>query len=145
MIIKTISKFIVFILDTNLNLIELKVVNNNQYEIVGTSEVLREDKTLKLSTKFSHFWKEYFVDKSFDDSSQFYIFIGKQASFTDTRIVYTWVKSQNLFYGSEYFVARIPENIDIENPDEIRLAIEKAKSINSQDLLYSQEPRIGKK
>lgn len=145
MINKTISKFIVFILDTNLNLIEGNLVNRNEFDITGTSEILRDDKTLKLSNKFGNFWKEYFVNKSFDKSTEFYLFVGKQASFTDTRIVYTWIKSQNMFFESDYFVSKLQESIDIESQNDLANLINNSKSSANKELLYSLEPRIGTK
>lgn len=112
---------------------------NDTLQIFKDSELVSEIKPLEgrvlnLADRFEFIWLEL------HDSikhSEYYLLIGPIAGFTDTRIIYTWIKTVNMLEGPDYFVHKVPLEFGLE--DEAR----KAKLENNKLLQYSKEPNIG--
>lgn len=118
---------------------------------------LKPEPTLNLAVRLEKFWKENW-DK-IKETKTIQYWIGPQASFTDTRMVYLWLKSWD-----EFTIAQTVESQDDDKQE--RLLIWNAREINFQDLdwkteltklidvakqesrvnlSYASAPRIGKK
>lgn len=104
--------------------------SDNNYNLVLKQE--KVDRSLNLSESFA----KVFVD--LPECLEYYLFIGDQAGFMDSRIVYIWLSNKAYFDNIDYYVNR--SNFD---HNQIINQLTKAKLDNFQDLAYSREPNIG--
>ena len=101
-------------------------------------------KYLNISDRFELFWLELELRIQSDD--EMYFLVRDNASFTDSRVVYLWLKGQHVFDHNPYYVAKIKEgDWDIESAESINRVLSTAKSHNNQTLEYAREPNIGAK
>jgi len=151
---------IIFYLDTKLELYSLDSVN-----LAGSPEIIFENKDvaaqdykpklidqiqpqirLELYQDFEIFWKKNWPlleQKIQDKVVNFYLILGSKAGFTNTRIVYLWLKSLQQFYNPKLNLGFIKnsENINLQTlePQKLNTILSQAKP----NLDYSMEPRIG--
>ncbi len=115
--------------------------------IVLVDSLLRQNRTLELFDRFEFFWKKLDNKGFFDKSSQYYFWIGLCAGFTDTRVVYIWLKSRQMFVAKErevdLHILKLPDKIDLQKTEMSRLVQFLKKSGKNETLSYSAEPRIG--
>lgn len=115
---------------------------NDNLQILDGSGVLRSElkpldgKFLNLADRFEFIWMELHDDAKYDE---YYILIGPTAGFTDTRIIYTWIKTVNMLDSADYFVSKVAVGAHIKQE------LVKAKELNNKILQYSKEPNIGVK
>ena len=75
-----------------------------------------------------------------------YFLMRPNAGFTDSRIVFLWIKGQAVFAKNPYFVAQIGvDDWDSENSESIQTLLSKIQTKNNQSLDYAKEPNIGTK
>jgi hypothetical protein len=105
---------------------------------------------LELYTKFEEIWKKT-ISKNLPLDKKILFVIGSEAGFTDTRIVFIWLKSLDIFRSKQYIFAKyFEEKIDFDSEPEkllINLDLISAKSAWSDTLtvdVYSRQPTIGK-
>lgn len=162
----------------------------NDSDLILLSELKRDDKVLNLFDKFEFVWSDLFEDgyltchselvseslnaKQNDgipdcsgmtgggaEMTKIYFLIGERAGFTDTRVIYSWLKSWEMFNGchsEEQGDATISKNcmcakfylkkvgsVDLQKMSEkdLEKLLNDVKKQNQKDLLYSKEPRIG--
>ncbi len=120
------------------------------YQINGAVKVLAQlvpqpgSKYLELSETFSHVWQNTMQDIASDDA--LYFLMRPNAGFTDSRIVFLWIKGQAIFAKNPYFVAQIGvDDWDSENSESIQTLLSKILTQNNQSLDYAKEPNIGTK
>ena len=123
-------------------------------DIVAT---LKLEPTLNLAVRLENFWKENWDKIKETETIQYWI--GPQASFTDTRMVYLWLKSWDEFTNSQDTKSQDgdkKERLLIWNASEINFQdlnwktelaklIDIAKQESRLNLSYASAPRIGKK
>jgi hypothetical protein len=104
-------------------------------------EIEREGKVLNLATHFEFLWQDLHDEGILSAASESYFFVGDGAGFTDTRVVYVWLKSQELFEADKpFFLTRTHKIVNEEN---IARYMEAARENTNKSLQYSKEPRIG--
>jgi hypothetical protein len=83
-----------------------------------------------------------FIDtfKTLPEANEYYLFIGDNAGFMDSRVIYIWLSNNYYFMGKVFYVNRISFN-----PDKFEQYCEDSKTKNYKDLAYSREPNIGTK
>jgi hypothetical protein len=134
-----IKKSIVFYLNNQLEVYELDYVK----ESIELLALEKSEKRLQLFETFEGVWLE--IWEKIKKTSEIYFVLGDQAGFTNTRIVYLWLKSLSEFGLSiELKIVKNSNFVDLQNqPFSLIKSI--LQSATKQDLLYSQEPRIGQK
>jgi hypothetical protein len=137
--INMIKKSIVFYLNNQLEVYELDYVK----ESIELLALEKSEKRLQLFETFEGVWLE--IWEKIKKTSEIYFVLGDQAGFTNTRIVYLWLKSLSEFGLSiELKIVKNSNFVDLQNqPFSLIKSI--LQSATKQDLLYSQEPRIGQK
>jgi hypothetical protein len=135
--ISNVDRSIVFILDLQLILLEytssvnestlLKTISNS-----SSNYLELKDKLLKIITE--HY-------ESINNCSNCIFIVTKQAGFTDSRIIFNWLKSIHLFLNKPFFIIKIANYSIDQLQDYVFQAIEE----NNTSLLYSKEPTIGLK
>jgi hypothetical protein len=139
---ESVATSIVFVLDNNLSVYQITTEGFVQ-ELLFTVEP--ENRRLQLSEKFEPLWNQYW-GSYFAQAEELYLLVGPQAGFTDGRIVHNWLKSTVLFYPDrQYFV----DVIDAASPEFVSenmgMLLTDAELRGNQELVYSREPRIGRK
>lgn len=162
------SKYsILFYLNKDISLVQIK--NNSAFVLIGQ---LQADPLLNLAVKLEQFWKDNWAN--IKDANQVYLWIGPNASFTDTRMIYIWSKTWQEFQPSKYLNSsskdeqpggkleqQLGQQFDLKiwNASEINLEnpltvenIQQLKNLSvevgqnyRQELVYNQEPKIGRK
>jgi hypothetical protein len=132
----SVNKSIIFYLDTNLEVYQANLVNS---ELKKIAELKKEGKTLNLFSNFALLWSQIF-NNEIKNTEQITFLIASNASFTDTRIIYIWLKSNLIFSKIQLKIINTSEPYT-ENPTKI---IDLMKLTGSKDLTYSGQPRIGK-
>ncbi len=134
-----IKKSIVFYLNNQLEVYELDYVK----ESIELLALEKSEKRLQLFETFEGVWLE--IWEKIKKTSEIYFVLGDQAGFTNTRIVYLWLKSLSEFGLSiELKIVKNSNFVDLQNqPFSLIKSI--LQSATKQDLLYSQETRIGQK
>jgi len=139
-------------LNQDLQLVQL--LPDHSLDIVAT---LKLEPTLNLAVRLENFWKENWDKIKETETIQYWI--GPQASFTDTRMVYLWLKSWDEFTNSQDTKSQDgdkKERLLIWNASEINFQdlnwktelaklIDIAKQESRLNLSYASAPRIGKK
>jgi hypothetical protein len=134
-------------LNQDLQLVQL--LADHSLDIVAS---LKPEPTLNLAVRLEKFWKENWDKIKETETIQYWI--GPQASFTDTRMVYLWLKSWDEFNegkegdNQERLLIWNASEINFQNLDwksEMAKLIDIAKRESRQNLSYASAPRIGKK
>jgi hypothetical protein len=108
------------------------------------SSKVREGYSLKLSEDFEQIWASLYDKPTFDfkNINQIYLILGQNAGFTDSRIVFLWLKSWQFFGDSKnYFITQTAGQITRDNIENLV----NQGIVNPMDLEYLKEPRIGVK
>lgn len=166
---------ILFYLNKDISLVQIK--NCSDFVLI---EHLQADPLLNLAVKLEQFWKDNWAN--IKDANQVYLWIGPNASFTDTRMIYIWSKTWQEFQPSKpsnpypedvhfnpktepqleprsKLQLKLQFNLKIWNAPEINLEnpltvenIQRLKKLSvevgpnyRQELVYNQEPKIGRK
>ncbi|NJK71502.1 MAG: hypothetical protein HC932_04625 [Thermales bacterium] len=104
-----------------------------------------ENNYLELADRFEIFM-EMFSDKFDLNTLQVFLLISPRAGFTDSRIIFTWLRTNRMFNPkSDYFVAKISKSINEFGGDELLNLLQQTEDSNQKSLVYSREPNIGKK
>ena len=99
--------------------------------------ILEQDKingSLNLTDNFVQTFK------TLPEAEEYYLFIGDQAGFMDSRVIYIWLSNNYYFMNKEFYVNRINFN-----PNKTKEFLESTKAKGNKDLAYSREPNIGTK
>jgi hypothetical protein len=142
-----ISKSIIFELNNNLRVYAVTdSVNQEVVDLLLIRELEREGKVLELADKFETLWQDLEETGDLDGINEIYFLIGDRAGFTDTRMVYMWLKSWQMFNPEKHFYLHrtsIVVTIDLIATEVLKNILVKAKSENnSSDINYSKEPNI---
>jgi hypothetical protein len=117
--------------------------DGSQIELIG--EIKKTERTLELSQRFEEFWKDLWKIDKIKPVKQIYLVLGTNAGFTDSRIIFIWLKTWHTFQPelNSYFVTKInsDHNLDGYNKEQI-ITLLTESVINPPDLTYIREPRI---
>ena len=127
----------VFILDRDLDI----------YQIEGSSakkvySLIRSKHTLELSTHFEIIWQELWI-QGLDKTKRILYIVGDNASFTDNRMIFIWLKSWRYFGYGDYYCATLNQSV----PTSLSLFTRWTNSIwdkaliNPKDLDYLKTPK----
>jgi hypothetical protein len=133
---------VIFYLDKDLKVYKLKN-QKNKLELINL--VPKEGKYLNLSEKFEVFWQDLWSEILQNETEIFY-FLGPNSSFSDSRVIFIWLKTYLIFNQSlNLFVDNINNDLNLENLNSFLLQslIFEAKQKNNQQLVYNKEPNIG--
>ncbi len=140
------SKFILFYLDQDL---EIYQGQNPESRLKPLQTLFRERPTLELANRFAEIWADLDKQNYFVGVSVMYFLLGPTAGFTDTRVVTMWLRSWSLFSEAqeyEYFSFKSPESLNLSQITAVELKELLAKTkAGRQEVIYSAEPRIGRK
>jgi len=123
------SSILIF-LDQNLSFYSLEAGNT---ELLFKLE--KESRSLELAEKFEGIWKKL----ELKEVQEIYFWTGIGAGFTDTRIIYIWLKSWEIFSKKHFFTLKV-EN-DFKDLIVIELVGE-SKQNQTHKIHYSGLPRI---
>lgn len=124
-----------FIIDLNTKLSIYKSQDDLELELVYSKE--KVNGTLNLSENFQDVFIDL-LDSTTESESIFILYIGDNAGFMDSRIVYIWLRNNQYFRGQNFYVTRNRFDAKTES-------IESVIESGIQDLAYSKAPNIGKK
>jgi hypothetical protein len=122
----------VLIIDLNTNLRIFKSQDNDIGEAIFTQD--KVNGALNLTDNFIETFKKL------PEADEYYLFIGDNAGFMDSRVIYIWLSNNYYFMNKEFYVNRISFN-----PDKFQQYLDDSKAKNYKDLAYSREPNIGTK
>lgn len=71
---------------------------------------------------------------------EYHLFIGQDAGFMDSRVIYIWLSNNFLFNKKNFYTNR--KNFNVDKYIEL---LEESRKNNFKDLAYSREPNIGVK
>ncbi len=146
-----IQNTLIFYLTSRLEVFEIR----HNFKLNLISFLLPEEKFLNLSDKFENFWIDNW--QKFKPKTNIYLLIAPQSGFTDTRIIYVWLRNwlefnklltnKNLNSKKNLYIAKIKNQINLQNLSSILLEdlLQTTQNQNSQDLIYFKEPNIKKK
>lgn len=100
----------------------------------------KKTRSLELSEKFAKIWESL----KLENTDKIYYWIGSSAGFSDTRIIYTWLKTREMFNTKHQFLTLKIEN-SLENSLlslKVLDLIAKTEQNNSEKIIYSAPPRI---
>ena len=124
-------------------------VNENELKVNLIRDLDREKKSLELASRFEILWQDLDESGSLDGVSEMYFLTGKQAGFTDTRIIYIWLKSWKMFYPNNLFYLM---NTEFVVPFDFLDSVVQATTLNQAKLdqndgqiRYQSEPKISLK
>jgi hypothetical protein len=142
-----ISKSIIFELNNNLRVYAVSdSVNQEVVDLQLIRELERDGKVLELADKFEILWQDLEESGEMEGVNEIYFLIGDRAGFTDTRMVYVWLKSWQMFNPEKQFYLHrisIIVTIDLIATEVLKNILGKAKiENNSSDINYSKEPNI---
>jgi hypothetical protein len=120
----------VLIIDLNTNLRIFKSQDNYLGEAILTQD--KVNGALNLTDNFVETFK------TLPEADEYYLFIGDNAGFMDSRVIYIWLSNNYYFMNKEFYVNRISFN-----PDKYQQYLDDSKVKNYKDLAYSREPNIG--
>ncbi len=140
---------LIITLDLNLELIlnneKEKTFEKIPFGLKRNSENL---KPLNLSEYFASIWNILETNYSFN---QIVFLVGKRASFTDTRVIWIWLKTSQLFNNLDIYTCKFDQiDIDYKTANTIlinEMTFEKILQIselNSENLVYGQPVKITK-
>lgn len=128
-----------FYLNNQLEVYELDYVK----ESIKLLALQKSEKRLQLFETFEGIWLKLW--EQIKTTSEIYFVVGTEAGFTNTRIVYLWLKSLSEFGLSiDLKILKNSNLVDLQNQP-FSLVKSILQTATKQDLLYSQEPRIGLK
>lgn len=138
---------IIFVLNTELELYQFESDTFKCTLIDG----IKQETRLELYSSFESFWNKNWdslknlLQLSSEKVKPIYFIIGPQAGFTNTRIVFLWLKSLVEFYDSRLSMnfIKIPEYLDLEKLSSNDIKNLLNTSVSTLD--YAMEPRIGVK
>jgi hypothetical protein len=122
----------VIIFDLNTNLKIFKSQTNSPLELIFEQD--KVNNALNLTDNFESTFK------SLPNVEEYYLFIGDNAGFMDSRVIYIWISNSKFFMNTDFFVMRT--NFKETNYMEL---LQLSKKENRKDLAYSKEPNIGTK
>jgi hypothetical protein len=130
-----VDKSIVFILDSKLTVLEH---NSSVNESILLNEVLATNsKYLELSDHFDTLFSTMYTHVQ--TASNIIFLVATHAGFTDSRIIFNWIKSSEMFLNIPYFVLKL----DIIDLSLIHDYVFQAIDENNKELVYLKEPSIG--
>lgn len=137
------NRNIIFYLNSDLQVFELKAEST---KITQVEKLERQSRGLDLQHRFWPLWEQIYHKFELRDLDKIYLFLGPQSGFTDSRIVFIWLKSWQYFNPStrSYFVSKTTELDLMKLHKEIINGLLAQSTPNPEDLSYVQEPRIGK-
>ena len=128
----------VIILDRDLDIYQ---IDDNQAKKVYS--LIRSKHTLELSTHFETIWQDLWI-QGLDKTKRILYIVGEDASFTDNRMVFIWLKSWRYFGYGDYYCATFNQSV----PSSLSLFSQWTKSVlkraltNPEDLGYLKTPKI---
>jgi hypothetical protein len=143
-------KSIVIVLQDSLRVYSYDgVVKSDGVEFVCELEKESGKPVLDLFDRFSPLWQRLTDRRVFEGVGNIYFVLGSRAGFTDTRVVYLWLKSWEMFGGGkqEFWVHNETReiNIGLMDGDHLEAYLVEAKKHGSKQLLrYSREPSVGR-
>lgn len=110
----------------------------------------KSGKYLDLSENFEKYWEK--LENNVKEAEEIFLILGQSAGFTDSRIIYMWLKGENYFNQKDLFIDFASDlNLDFENEFNSLVTCLKLGKIltqacekNNQSLSYSKEANIGK-
>jgi hypothetical protein len=126
------------------------VVKSDGVNLVSELEKENGKPVLDLFDRFSPLWEKLDEHGIFESVKNIYFVLGSRAGFTDTRVVYLWLKSWEMFGGGErefwvYNEAR-EINVGLMDGEHLEDYFAQVKKNGSKQLLrYSREPSVGGK
>jgi hypothetical protein len=137
---------IIIQLDTQLNLRAGSFVNDGQGSFFDTIEYKRDidlsSRSIRLYTIFQSVWEEMMSSIDQSNVTSILFLIGPNAGFTDSRMVYIWLRSHTMVFPDT--TLGVLKHKPIDKIDLITgKKVSELASIASPELQYSQEPRIG--
>jgi hypothetical protein len=141
------KKSIIFELNNNLRVYAVTdSVKHDQERLTLLREIERDGKVLELAEKFEILWQDLDENGELEGVNEIYFLIGLHAGFTDSRMVFIWLKSWTMFNSKNAFYIKKIEfdvPIDFVSSEILRETLKKAKvENNSTKLTYSKEPNI---
>jgi hypothetical protein len=126
------------------------VVKSDGVELVAKLEKVGGKPVLDLFDRFSPLWVELDEQGVFEGVEDIFFVLGSRSGFTDTRVVYLWLKSWEMFGGGEreFWVYNEPReiNVGLMDGEHLETYLSEAKKNGSKQLLrYSREPSVGGK
>jgi hypothetical protein len=137
------NSIIIFELDVDLRVyLTDDLVKSEQTPTLFT-QIIRSQKVLNLSESFEQIWIDLDAVGHLEGTKQIYFFTGPTAGFTDSRVIFVWLKSWQSFTAGQIFVGpkNYQGNFDSLSNEE---KVQNLKTKNSTNLNYSREPRLGK-
>jgi hypothetical protein len=133
----TINKSIIIKLDNDLKIFE---INHTDQKISKIFDLKPTQRILNLNDDFFEIWQSLW-SKHLETANNFYYFVGSKSSFTNTRIIYLWLKSNFEFMNKDFFVEQDSMfDPELQPFDFVQI---KLQSLSSNDLVYSAKPKIG--
>ncbi len=132
---------IIFYLDKTLKIYQV----SDSVKLIKT--VVSDKGYLDLYNKFEFVYSDLLADGLILNTSEIHFWLSPRASFTDTRVVYIWLRSRLIFTKGLYYIMKLEEHSgvgDVTKNNIIGL-LAASKSLDNKDLVYSKEPNIGKK
>lgn len=124
-------------------------VNSGTYSLELVRELDRQEKGLELANKFEFLWEDLDTSGYLEGINEAYFLIGSHAGFTDTRIVFMWLKSWIMFDSTKsFYIKRILFDVPIDFVEPVllqNLLLDAKTENNSSEISYSKEPNITKK
>jgi hypothetical protein len=121
-------------------------VNHEIGDLELLREVVRETKVLDLADKFEFLWQDLTDSNLLTGIDKIYYLIGPNAGFTDSRMIFIWLKSWQMFTPTNtFFVSKIVFDVPIDfiSPENLILTLQKAETENNNTVInYSKEPNI---
>jgi hypothetical protein len=141
------KKSIIFELNNNLRVYAVTdSVKHDENPLVLLREIAREGKVLELAEKFEILWQDLDENGELEGVDEIYFLIGLHAGFTDSRMVFIWLKSWTMFNPKNaFYIKKIEFDVPIDFVllEILMETLKKAKvENNSTKLTYSKEPNI---
>jgi hypothetical protein len=124
-------------------------VKSDGVNLVNELEKLAGKPVLDLFDRFSSLWGKLEKKGVFEGVGNIYFILGSRAGFTDTRVVYLWLKSWEMFGSGEreFWVYNETRefNVGLMDGEHLETYLSEAKKNGSKQLLrYSREPSVGR-
>lgn len=130
-------KSIVFVLDRVLKVYEVDSIVKS---VIMISKIDSSDKYLNLSDSFADIWEKLNLQNI--ENPEFYLLLGAKAGFTDSRVIFMWIRGQYFFVQNKFYIGKINES-NSENYEVWADLLNNIKLKNNQKLSYTSEPNIG--
>lgn len=138
---------ILIILDKNLEIYESDENDEMSYVYIENRiEIDGKLKPLNLCDKFSSIWDDY-IAPIIELNGEILFVLGPLASFTDTRVVWVWLKSNKMFNGISFYFYKDNElKISFESFNINCMDLKTLINISDKNPIstnYLKEPSIG--